>query len=143
MKIKEPASPEEFEQYYLLRHQTLREPWGQPKGSERVEDDATAVHAMLVDEAGQALGVCRLHLNTPQEGQIRFMGIRADQQGKGLGNLLLTYMNDRARQMGATTMVLHARDYAVNFYRRNGYEIVEESYLLFGTIQHYKMAKQL
>jgi len=143
MKITEPATPEEFEQYYLLRHQTLREPWGQPKGSERVEDDATAVHAILRNEAGEALGVCRLHLNTPQEGQLRFMGIRADQQGNGLGNLLLAYMDDRARQMGATSMVLHARDYAVNFYRRNGYEIVEESYLLFGTIQHYKMAKQL
>ncbi|WP_242921066.1 GNAT family N-acetyltransferase [Pontibacter liquoris] len=143
MTIIAPATPEEFEQYYLLRHQTLREPWGQPKGSERVEDDATAVHAMLINDEGEALGVCRLHLNTPQEGQLRFMGIRADQQGKGLGNLLLAYMDERARELGATTMVLHAREKAVNFYLRNGYEVVEASYLLFGSIQHYKMAKQL
>ncbi|WP_347157298.1 GNAT family N-acetyltransferase [Pontibacter chitinilyticus] len=143
MTIIEPASPEEFETYYLLRHQTLREPWGQPQGSERVEDDATAVHALLLNDKETPVGVCRLHLNTPTEGQLRFMGIRQDQQGKALGNLLLDYMHNRARQLGATTMVLHARDYAVNFYRRNGYEVIEESYLLFGTIQHYKMARQL
>jgi N-acetylglutamate synthase-like GNAT family acetyltransferase len=143
MKVIEPASAEEFETYYLLRHQTLREPWGQPKGSERVEDDATAVHAMLVNDNGEAFGVCRLHLNSPQEGQLRFMGILAEQQGKGLGHQLLSYMDERARGLGATTMVLHAREKAVNFYRRNGYHIVEESYLLFGSIQHYKMAKQL
>lgn len=143
MRITEPATPEEFEQYYHLRYLTLRQPWNQPVGSERVEDDNTAIHAMLLDDQEEPIGVCRLHLNTPQEGQLRFMGIRADKQGKGIGNLLITYLEDRAKALGATSMMLHARDYAVNFYRRNGYEIVEESYLLFGTIQHYKMAKQL
>lgn len=143
MKIIEPTTPEDLAVYYRLRYQTLREPWGQPEGSERAEDDATAIHAMLVNEAGEAVGVCRLHLNTPQEGQLRFMGIRQDQQGKRLGDLLLNYLEERARQLGATRIALQARDNAVNFYRRNGYEVEEKTYLLFGTIQHYLMAKQL
>ncbi|MFD1188033.1 GNAT family N-acetyltransferase [Pontibacter rugosus] len=143
MKILEPATPEALEKYYHLRYQTLREPWGAPEGSERADDDATAIHAMLVDEAGEAVGVCRLHLNTPQEAQLRFMGVRADQQGKQLGNKLLLYLEDRARQLGAKTVTLQARENAVNFYRRNGYEILEKTYILFGTIQHYRMAKQL
>lgn len=143
MHIVEPATPEAFEQYYRLRHQTLREPWGQPQGSERVDDDATAIHAMLLNDAGEALGVCRMHLNSPQEAQIRFMGIRQDMQGQRLGDQLMRYQEARARKLGAKRMVLHARENAVNFYRRNGYEVEEESYLLFGTIQHYKMAKQL
>ncbi|WP_018476678.1 GNAT family N-acetyltransferase [Pontibacter roseus] len=143
MKIIEPATPEEFHQYYRLRYDTLRRPWNQPEGSERAEDDASAIHAMLVDEAGEAVGVCRLHLHTPQEGQIRFMGIREDKQGQRLGDQLLTYMEERAKGLGASRMTLQARENAVNFYRRNGYAMEEKSHLLFGTIQHYKMAKQL
>ncbi|MCX2741287.1 GNAT family N-acetyltransferase [Pontibacter anaerobius] len=143
MKIIEPATPEQFEQYYRLRYLTLRQPWGQPEGSERVDDDATALHAMLVNGAGEAIGVCRLHMNTPQEGQLRFMGIRGDQQGKQLGDRLLQYLEERARSLGAERMTLQARENAVNFYRRNGYEVVEKTYLLFGSIQHYLMAKQL
>ncbi|MDX5437942.1 MAG: GNAT family N-acetyltransferase, partial [Pontibacter sp.] len=79
----------------------------------------------------------------PQEGQLRFMGIRTDYQGRQLGNLLLAYLEERARRMGAARMTLQARENAVNFYRRNGYEVVEKTYLLFGSIQHYLMAKQL
>ncbi|WP_242926534.1 GNAT family N-acetyltransferase [Pontibacter vulgaris] len=143
MHIIQPHTSEEFEQYYSLRYDTLRRPWSQPAGSERADDDATATHAMLVNDAGEAIGVCRLHLHTPQEGQIRFMGIREDQQGKGLGKLLLDYLEEQARSMGATTMTLQARERAVNFYRRCGYEVIEKTHLLFGSIQHYKMTKQL
>ena len=143
MHVIEPTTEEQFKQYYQLRYDTLRKPWDQPEGSEHAEDDDTAVHAMLVDDEGEAVGVCRLHLNTPEEGQIRFMGIRADKQGQRLGDQLLHYLEERARELGATTMTLQARENAVNFYRRNGYEVVEKTYLLFGSIQHYKMARQL
>ncbi|TXK38140.1 GNAT family N-acetyltransferase [Pontibacter qinzhouensis] len=143
MTIIEPKTADELAQYYQLRYDTLRRPWNQPPGSERADDDDTALHALLLDDAGSPAGVCRLHLNTPYEGQLRFMGIREDMQGKALGNLLVNYLEDKARSMGATTMTLQARDYAVNFYRRNKYEVVEKTYLLFGTIQHYKMTKQL
>ncbi|RDV15557.1 GNAT family N-acetyltransferase [Pontibacter diazotrophicus] len=143
MEVIEPATPEEFQKYYRLRYETLRQPWGQPEGSERVEDDATAIHAMLVDDDGEAVGICRLHMNTPQEGQLRFMGIRKDKQGQQLGNQLMEYLEARAKALGAMTLTLQARENAVNFYRRNGYEVVEETYILFGTIQHYRMTKQL
>lgn len=143
MEVIEPATPEEFEKYYRLRYETLREPWGEPEGSERAADDDTAIHAMLVDEDGEAVGVCRLHLNTPQEGQLRFMGIREDKRGQQLGFRLMEYMEARAKALNVISMMLHARENAVDFYRRNGYEVVKESYILFGTIQHYLMAKQL
>lgn len=143
MEVIEPATPEEFQKYYRLRYETLRQPWGQPEGSERAEDDDTAIHAMLIDDDREAVGVCRLHMNTPLEGQLRFMGIRKDKQGQQLGNLLMEYLEARAKALGAMTLTLQARENAVNFYRRNGYEVVEETYVLFGTIQHYRMTKQL
>ena len=127
MEVIEPATPEEFEKYYRLRYEVLRQPWGEPEGSERAPDDATAIHAMLVDEDGEAVGVCRLHLNTPQEGQLRFMAIREDKRGQQLGFRLMEYMEARAKALGVITLMLHALANAVNFYRRNGYEVIKVS----------------
>ena len=85
MHITEPSTPEQFERYYHLRYQTLRQPWGQPEGSERAPDDDTAIHAMLVNDASETVGVCRMHLQTQHEAQLRFIGIHPGYQGKGLG----------------------------------------------------------
>jgi predicted GNAT family N-acyltransferase len=143
MKIIAPELPAELEQYYRLRYEVLRQPWQQPAGSERANDDDTATHAMLIDENGQPLGVGRLHRHSSEEAQIRFMAIRPDQQGKGLGDLILKYLETIARQWQVKQLTLQARENALNFYRRNGFKEVEKSYLLFGEIQHYKMAKIL
>lgn len=143
MKIIVPASPEEWAQYYRLRYMVLRQPWQQPVGSERADDDATATHAMLVAEAGEAAGVGRLHQQSPEEAQIRFMAIRPDQQGKGLGNLILKHLEAIAREWHVKQLTLQARENALNFYHRNGFKVIEKSHLLFGKIQHYKMVKLL
>jgi N-acetylglutamate synthase-like GNAT family acetyltransferase len=92
MHLIEPASPEDFEQYYQLRFEELRQPWNQPKGSERAADDDTAIHALLLDENEKAAGVCRLSFASGEEGQLRFMAIRKNLQNKGLGKLLVDYL---------------------------------------------------
>jgi hypothetical protein len=40
-------------------------------------------------------------------------------------------------------MILHAREVALDFYKKLDYELVEKSHLLFGEIQHYLMVKDL
>ncbi|TPE45268.1 GNAT family N-acetyltransferase [Pontibacter mangrovi] len=64
-------------------------------------------------------------------------------QGKRLSYVLLQYLQERARQLAATRITLQARENAVNFYRRNGYEMIEKIYPLFGSFPHYLMARQL
>jgi hypothetical protein len=49
----------------------------------------------------------------------------------------------RARAKGKTKMILHARDYAVDFYLKLGYTVIEPSHKLFGVLQHYLMEKTL
>ena len=124
----------------ILLVAVLRQPWQQPAGSERADDDATATHAMLVDENSKVLGVGR-HQHPPTEVQIRFMAIRSDQQGNGLGGEILKYLELIAHKWQVDKITLQARENALNFYRRNGFKIVEKSHLLFGEIQHYKMVK--
>ena len=143
IRIITPVSPADFASYYQLRHAVLRAPWQQPPGSERAPDDDRATHALLVDDAGQALGVCRLHLETPREAQIRFMAIHPDYQGQGLGKLLLAYLEDQARAQGARSISLQARENALPFYESCGYTVQEKTHLLFGQIQHYRMRKEL
>ena len=142
-RIISPRTEAEFAAYYHLRHAVLRAPWHQPPGSERAPDDDQATHAMLVDAAGQALGVCRLHLHSPAEAQVRFMAIHPDYQGRGLGRQLLAHLEEQARRQGASRLSLQARENAIPFYASCGYRLGEKTHLLYGQIQHYRMEKEL
>ena len=93
MKITviEPQTPEEFKQYYSLRYKILRKPWGQPRGSERVNEDEISYHRMIIDEAtGDAIAVGRLQINTTEEAQIRYMAVADNYQVRGLGSKIVT-----------------------------------------------------
>ena len=144
MKIIEPTTSEEFEKYYNLRYEVLRKPWGQPPGSERDEGEETSIHRMIIDnKTGNALAVGRIHFNSTHEAQIRYMAVADDLQGKGLGSQIISALEDVARGKGIQRIILSARENARQFYKNNGYEIMEKTHLLFGKIQHWLMRKEL
>ena len=146
MKITviEPQTPEEFKQYYSLRYEILRKPWGQPKGSERDNDDEISHHRLIIDEiTGVTIAVGRLQFNTKEEAQIRYMAVADNYQGQGLGSKIVTALEDIALDKGARRIILQARKNAVQFYQSNGYKVVEKSYILFDEIQHWLMKKEL
>ena len=143
MRLQEPSSPGDFEKYYLLRWEVLRKPWNQPRGTEKDENENSSVHIMALDEKEECIGVSRLQFNTPQEAQVRFMGVRDDQQGKGVGKKLMQYLEEKAKEKGAEKIVLQARENAVPFYLSIGYTITEKTFLLWGIIQHFKMEKKV
>lgn len=143
MRLQEPVSQEDFEKYYQLRWEVLRKPWNQPKGSEKDENENTSIHVMAMDDAGECVGVSRLQFNSAEEAQVRFMGVRDDQQGKGVGKKLMHYLEEKAREKGAKKIMLQARENAVAFYLSIGYEVEEKSFLLWGIIQHFRMGKNL
>jgi N-acetylglutamate synthase-like GNAT family acetyltransferase len=141
IKITEPQTKEQFEAYYLTRYEVLRKPWGQPQGSEKDEQEDDCIHIMAVNEKEDVLGVCRLQFNSHSEAQLRYMGVRENTQGLGIGKKLITYAEQKAKQKGAKKMILQAREIAVDFYKKCDYSIVEKSYLMWGRIQHYLMEK--
>lgn len=137
-----PKTTQEWEQYYQLRYTVLREPWGQLKGSEVLQDEDRADHAMVInDETHEIVGVARMQINTPSQGQVRCVAVAPHVQGQGVGKLLMKYLEVLAQQKGIKEIILDARENAVKFYLSIGYEIFEDSYLLFGEIQHWKMRK--
>jgi len=143
MKIIEPATTEEFDQYYELRWKILRAPWKQPRGSERDADDESSTQLMVLDDNNRLIGVGRLHFNSIREAQIRFMAIDLPEQRKGVGIYLLQALEARAVKHGASHITLDARETALGFYRKQGYSPQGPGHTLFNSIAHVKMTKAL
>jgi ribosomal protein S18 acetylase RimI-like enzyme len=71
------------------------------------------------------------------------VAVATDQQGKGVGKAIMRALEAQAQAKGWNEIVLEARENAVPFYKSLGYQIEQESYLLFGEIQHHRMKKAL
>ncbi|GAB2964023.1 hypothetical protein GCM10027048_36650 [Hymenobacter coalescens] len=143
--VDSPRSAADWAAYYQLRYQVLRQPWQQPPGSERADDDEqpSTTHALWRAPDGTVGGVARLSPSGPSQGQVRYMAVAPAWQGRQAGRQLLEYLEAAARQQGFTELVLHARQNAVGFYERLGYETVTPSHTLFGVIPHWLMRKTL
>lgn len=143
IQVREPQTPEEFKAYYALRWKLLRKPWSQPKGSEKDDKEKEAYHLMAIkeEESLSPLGIGRLHLNNKKEAQIRYMGVKEDYQGEGIGSSLLKKLESKAQEWKVEKITLNARENAIGFYKNFGYKIVKKAHTLFGEIPHYKMEK--
>lgn len=143
LHIARPETPEEFEEYLDLRWRVLRAPWHQPRGSEKDEWENRADHLTARDEEGRLLGVGRLHLNNPGEAQIRYMATEEGCRGRGVGTALYRRLEALAANHHARHITLNARESAVGFYQKCGFEITGDGPLLFGVIPHKVMRKEL
>lgn len=142
MVIKPPETDEEFRQYFDLRWRILRAPWGEPRGTEKDESENACLH-LIASEKNLVVGCARLQFNSEQEAQIRYMAVAPSCRQQGIGRRLMTTLEQQAKKRACSLMVLDAREGAIGFYRRLGYEMVKKSYLLFGEIQHWRMHKTL
>lgn len=121
----------------------LRKPWNQPKGSEKDELEEKSIHVMVCNEDKIPIAVGRAHFNSNEEAQVRYMAVEEEWQGKGIGKMILNYLEEKIKERDAKYIVLNARDIAIKFYEKYGYEIVKEAHVLFDAIPHYKMIKKL
>lgn len=142
MEIRAPHTQDEWENYFDLRYRVLREPLGKERGSERNEGDATGIHFALFENTS-ILAIARLDVLNDTEAQVRFVAVEHQQQGKGLGLLIMEAVEQRAKSEGILEIVLHARDYALPFYEKQAYRLIGPSYKLFDILQHYEMRKEL
>lgn len=141
--LRAPITAEDFSHYYQLRWQILRKPWQQSLGSEQDEQERYAIHRMIVDEQSNVLAVGRLEKVTEQQGQIRYMAVDDNMQGQGLGQQIIKALEQQASILGMTDIVLNAREQAVGFYQKLGYEKQGYSHTLFDEVKHYRMTKTI
>jgi len=141
--VRAPKTANEFAQYYQLRWQILRKPWQQTLGSEQDEQDSYAIHRMILDETEQVLAVGRLEKTSAKQGRIRYMAVDESAQGQGLGQKIIHELEIQATQLGMTEISLNARENALDFYQKQGYENQGYSHTLFEQVKHYRMTKKL
>ena len=143
MKVTEPSTADEYQRYYTLRWKILRAPWNQPRGSEQDELEQTGHHLMVIENDHDVIAVGRLHFNNIREAQFRYMAVDTAQQRRGAGTLLLKALESKAAELGAACIVLEAREHALRFYRKQGYQAEGPGHVLFNTIPHVKMSKNI
>ena len=120
----------------------MRKAWNQPKGSEKEELEDGAFHIMVCEDDGTVVGVGRVHFNSEDEWQIRYMAVEENYRRSGIGEIVLSKLEEAAKSGGAGQIVLDARETAVAFYEKAGYEVTEPAHTLFGAVKHFKMVKK-
>jgi N-acetylglutamate synthase-like GNAT family acetyltransferase len=143
LQIVSPHTATQWQAYFEVRWRLLRSPWQQPKGSEQDEFEQIAFHVMAKNEAGEVMGVGRIHPVTDDQWQIRYMAVEERCRNTGVGSRILKALEDYAQSQGAAQIVLNSRSTALNFYVKHGYRIIDDAPTMFGVIAHKKMQKSL
>ena len=141
MIVRPPKTPEEFQRYRDLRWKILRAPFNQPKITEE-DDVGTEDFPIMVCELDCIpIGVGRAHFISEDEAQIRSISVEPELEGKGVGSIVLKELEKIVTEKGARRIIIHSRNSAIEFYKKNGYKEVEPSYTLFDEIEHTLMEK--
>ena len=122
--IKSPESIEEWESYLLFRWEVLRKPLGMTKESLSDSIEDKSFHLMGIDAEKNVIASGRVHFNSENEAQIRYMAVDDRFKRRGIGSEIVDKLERYAASKGAEIMVLNAREEAISFYSSLGYEEV-------------------
>jgi predicted GNAT family N-acyltransferase len=129
-----------YKEAVKLRYKLLREPLGLIFSNADLAKEKTET-ILGVYYANQLIGTVHLVPNGVQC-KLRQMAILNEYQGKGIGKKLLNYTIDIAREKGYKSVVLHAREEAIGFYKKSGFIGVGNLFIAVN-IPHLKMIKKL
>jgi GNAT superfamily N-acetyltransferase len=90
--------------------------------------DTVAVFLVARDAGGTALGCGGLRLLGPGSGEVKRMYVDPAARGTGVAAALLRALEDHARDLGITRLLLETgtgQPDAIRFYQREGYEPIE------------------
>ena len=114
------------------------------------DDDPTTVHLAAFDDAGGIVGVStwmrRDCVDRPGQAavQLRGMATARHLQGSGIGAELLAAGAEWARDNGVRVVWANARDAALDFYVRHGFDVVGEGFVEEVTsLPHHRVIRQL
>jgi ribosomal protein S18 acetylase RimI-like enzyme len=131
----------EYDASVVLRSRVLREPLALRVGPEERAEESGLVH-LGAFEGERLVGCLMLHDLGEKRVKMRQVAIDFDRQRSGLGSALVRFSEEVALAKGFSEMVLHARETAISFYERLGYERKGDPFVEV-TIPHLAMRKPL
>jgi GNAT superfamily N-acetyltransferase len=116
-----------------LRLAVLR-PGRPPESVATPKDDLPDTHHVAAIRDGEVVGVMTLFSDPAPSGEadalrIRWMAVRPELRGEGIGRLLLNEAFRVARERSAALVWADARDSALGFYERNGFSPIGKSFI--------------
>lgn len=131
-----------YAQVYDLREAVLRVPLGLSLKNEDLSGDAYDQVFVALEAEDRVVACLMLHYKGEGRLKMRQMAVRADLQGKGIGQALVRFSENAAATLGCRIIELHAREFAVTFYEKLGYERSGDTFQEVG-IPHVYMEKRL
>lgn len=131
----------EYWELVNLRDQILRKPLGIQFSKEELAAEDGQWHFGIFIEG---IAVACMVLDPMDNGKIKMRQVCTSfhAQGKGIGKTLLQYCENHARKMGFTEIYAHSRAVSKQFYLKNNWEIIGDTFLEIG-LPHYYMRKNL
>lgn len=96
--------------------------------------DAVSLHAIAIDESGQAIGTGRLL----PDGHIGRMAVKSLKRKSGVGSAILAALMQEAKKRGHSVVRLNAQISAQVFYERHGF-VCEGGEFMDAGIPHIQM----
>lgn len=132
----------------MVRHPVLRT--GKPIATCVFEGDLlkTTIHFGIFKNT-RLIGVCSFFKNPnpniteKHQYQLRGMAVLKAYQGKGLGKIILQFGEQLLKEKNTKLVWCNAREVALNFYKKNGYQIIGEPFNIKDIGLHYMMYKTL
>jgi renalase len=123
-----------------LRNDVLRFPLGRSLDKVDTQGEKEQLHFGITGNESELIACLCVRNISESHYKIRQMAVSAKFQGAGLGSRLMRYVEREMVRRGALEISLHARESAIIFYEKLGYNCVGESFDEVG-IPHIKMQK--
>ncbi len=75
--------------------------------------------------------------------QLRGMAVAPKMQGKNVGKQLIQFIEKQYKQKNVSLIWCNAREYAVPFYKKLGFESIGDKFYIEHVCFHYKMIKNI
>ncbi|MFZ1560506.1 MAG: GNAT family N-acetyltransferase [Saprospiraceae bacterium] len=132
----------EFDEALKLRNEVLRKPLNMVFNPEDIATEYDSFHIGCYTQAGELMAVLTLKPVDNKIVKMRQVAVDPKSQSKGLGTYLVHESEKFAVVKGFEKIELHARDTAVDFYKKSGYIPEGEIFKEVG-IDHLSMYKIL
>lgn len=131
----------EYQQMIALRYDVMRKPLGLDFAPEELAKEIDDILIAAFDEEVMT-GCCILTDMNNGCVRLRQMAVQKNMQGKGIGESMITFSENLARDKGFKTLTMHARDSAIGFYEKYGYKVKGDQFIEIN-IPHHIMEKRL
>ncbi len=131
----------EYDQMVNLRYEIMRKPLGLSFNEEELKKEKEDILIGAFDEE-EIIGCCMITKIDHQCGRLRQMAVQKNKQGMGVGESMMAFAENIARDRGYKILMMHARDTAIGFYEKYGYKIKGDEFIELN-IKHHIMEKKL